>query len=607
MSISHRTNRLKIKGSPSVEKLQNDRYKLTITCSAMNSRDDWYSANKARIFPDFGSLQSAEMSIDGLAPRTGEAYTDMRLTSVQSGNRSPRDGSDYIVVLTYETLGSAFVQVKDDTIDLELNGLRRVSRTSIAKAGTDIPTDDKDIGVDYIDHQIDAETAVRCFLSSYEIDDTDSYREFERTYIQAGELSRDIRSVGRGVQQTTHQFLVTEGSTTGDIISRDTDNFLGLKRITVSVIARPDGATLTNADGSAKLSYSEQQLVPFTFPGVVDLQDEAGHIFPTVRSPVEAKVEADIYTYYQTSSDIVAGDFTTQSALGLWNPSEWCQKISTISSAGNEPAYFNSQGLRGCRTRESFTLSGSLQESIATNLRYTSLGRSFQISELMLEETTEVENSKSVFRQIIRYTFDVTSRVDIVGGVGVLSPALVAKGLFTAEVKWNGSQWVLTGTNIVTDPQPTAAADPGSTGNPTTFVYSAAKTLGAGGYLEGYTNQGGDKGSVSFTASGNGTNPWDATWPSGVTAAESSNEEEFSGTSAPASTFTSGSIASNFSFIEGRVIEQGAVGRIRISGGPPNPSGKKYTLDVNLEKAFTKVGGTDVYRKTIVVATCTPA
>ena len=604
MSISHRTNRLKLVGTPSVEKLQNGRYKLTVTCSTMNSRDDWYSANKARIFPDFGSLQSAEMSIDGLAPRTGEAYADMRLTQVESGNRSARDGSDYLVALTYETLGSSFVQVKDDNTDYELNGLRRVTRTSIAKAGTDYA---KTVGTSFIDHQIDAETAVRCFLSSYAIDDTDSFRQVQEVYIEAGELSRDIRSVGRGVQQTTHQFLVTEGSTTGDIISRDTDNFLGLKRITVSVIARPDGATLTNADGSAKLSYSEQQLVPFTFPGVVDLRDEAGHIFPTVRSPVEAKVEADIYTYYQTSSDIVAGDFTTQSALGLWNPSEWCQKISTISSAGNEPAYFNSQGLRGCRTRESFTLSGSLQESIATNLRYRSLGRSFQISELMLEETTEVENSKSVFRQIIRYTFDVTSRVDIAGGVGVLGPALVAKGLFTAEVKWNGSQWVLTATNIVTDPQPTAAADPGSTGNPTTFVYSAAKTLGAGGYLEGYTNQGGDKGSVSFTASNGGDDPWDATWPSGVTAAESSNEEEFSGASAPASTFTSGSIASNFSFIEGRVIEQGAVGRIRISGGPPNPLGKVYTLDVDLEKAFTKVGATDVYRKTIVVATCTPA
>ena len=38
----------------------------------------------------------------------------------------------------------------------------------------------KTLALTYIDHQIDAETAVRCFLSSYEIDDTDSYREFDK-------------------------------------------------------------------------------------------------------------------------------------------------------------------------------------------------------------------------------------------------------------------------------------------------------------------------------------------------------------------------------------------------------------------------------------------
>jgi hypothetical protein len=79
MAISHRTNRLKLIGTPAVEQLQNGRYQLTVNCTTMNSREDWYSSNKARIFPDFGSLESAEMSIDGLAPRTGEAYTDMRL------------------------------------------------------------------------------------------------------------------------------------------------------------------------------------------------------------------------------------------------------------------------------------------------------------------------------------------------------------------------------------------------------------------------------------------------------------------------------------------------------------------------------------------------
>ena len=219
MSISHRTNRLKLVGTPSVEKLQNGRYKLTVTCSTMNSREDWYSANKARIFPDFGSLQSAEMSIDGLAPRTGEAYADMRLTQVESGNRSARDGGDYLVALTYETLGSAFVQVKDDNTDYELNGLRRVTRTSIAEAGTDYA---KTVGTSFIDHQIDAETAVRCFLASYAIDDTDSFRQVQEVYIEAGVLSRDSRPAPAqlaGCTYVTVRSLGTPVTPTGVLVA----------------------------------------------------------------------------------------------------------------------------------------------------------------------------------------------------------------------------------------------------------------------------------------------------------------------------------------------------------------------------------------------------
>ena len=185
MAISHRTNRLKLIGTPAVEQLQNGRYQLTVNCTTMNSREDWYSSNKARIFPDFGSLESAEMSIDGLAPRTGEAYTDMRLVSVQSSTQQEK----YLVTLVYETLGDNFVQVKDDTVSYTESGLRRVTRESIAKAGTDFQ---KTIGTTSITSQIDTETAVTCILSSYEVDDTDSYREVTEVYVQAGVLSRNI-------------------------------------------------------------------------------------------------------------------------------------------------------------------------------------------------------------------------------------------------------------------------------------------------------------------------------------------------------------------------------------------------------------------------------
>ena len=221
MAISHRTSRLKLKGSPSVEQLQNGRYKLTVECTTINSREDWYSANKTRIFPDFGSLESAVMSIDGLSPRKGEAYADMRLTEVQSGNRPSRTGEDYIVVLTYETLGSAFVQVKDDTFNYVENGLRRVTRQSIAKVGTEFQ---KTVGTTSITSQIDGETAVTCILANYEVNDTDSYREVTEVYIQAGTLSETEDKVGSQLSIVKETFASTPPAISGYSIANEQES-----------------------------------------------------------------------------------------------------------------------------------------------------------------------------------------------------------------------------------------------------------------------------------------------------------------------------------------------------------------------------------------------
>jgi hypothetical protein len=177
------------------------------------------------------------MSIDGLAPREGEAYTDMRLTKVEAGNRSVREGGDYTVELTYETIGSAFVQVKDDNTDYELNGLRRVTRTSIAEAGTDYVGT---VGTSFIDHQIDTETAVRCYLASYGIDDTDSFRQVQEVYVEAGviSVSTDRDSILREVVVDAINLTVSEVRTkvsevtaNHSIRSQTTNDYEGLKSI----------------------------------------------------------------------------------------------------------------------------------------------------------------------------------------------------------------------------------------------------------------------------------------------------------------------------------------------------------------------------------------
>ena len=254
MAISHRTNRLKLIGTPAVEQLQNGRYQLTVNCTTMNSREDWYSANKARIFPDFGSLESAEMSIDGLTPRTGEAYTDMRLLAVQSSTQQ----GQYIVTLVYQTLGDSFVQVKDDTVSYTENGLRRVTRESIAKAGTDFQ---KTVGTTSITSQIDGETAVTCFLSSYEIDDTDSYREVTEIYVEPGEI-QTLTKPGR-IEGTTEVTIVSTGTAvvpTGTLIFSSQTEKQGYSTFTRTTIQ----GTITGT----KQTYKD--VVQVEVPGEVD-------------------------------------------------------------------------------------------------------------------------------------------------------------------------------------------------------------------------------------------------------------------------------------------------------------------------------------------------
>lgn len=359
MSISHRTNRLKLVGQPSVEQLQNGRYRLTVNCTALNTRNDWYSANKDRIFPDYGSLQSAEMSIDGLAPREGEAYADMRLTKVESGNRSVRDGGDYLVVLTYETVGSSFVQVKDDNTDYELNGLRRVTRTSIAEAGTDY---DETVGSSFIYHQIDDETPVQCYLGSYEINDTDSFRQVEEVWVEAGTLSVAISNLSEGVRQVETTFLAVKGTTVGPIIREETRDFDGLQTISVTTLQDKTGASVIGTGENLVNRYD--RLVDFTYPGVVRLREDVitstEGVDPIIFNfelftPVQSKVTGTISVIFQSSSDIVASDFiyndgqTGGAADGFWNPTEWARTY--VSGIGwSYSAFSVSKAMRGYRT-----------------------------------------------------------------------------------------------------------------------------------------------------------------------------------------------------------------------------------------------------------------
>jgi len=358
MAASHRTNRLKVIGNPSVEKLQNGRFRLTFNMTPLNPRNDWYYDNRERVFADFGTLSSAEMNVDGINPRNKETYPNMRLIAVESGNRSRVEGGDYIVQFVYETLGDTFVQVKDDTVDYELNGLRRVTRESIAKEGTDFQ---KTVGTDFIDHQIDTETAVRCYLASYDVNDTDSSRSVEEVYIESGKLSESKASQSEGVVRVTTSFLAHDGfdlsaNTVGPIIAKTTDDFEGYETITV--------ITLQDANGNSVVSdnvVSHTLLSPFTYPGTVEIDlnvlvgpgsDFVAYDFK-LTPPCQSLVESTMKISFKTTSDI-----SYSSTDGLWNPTSWAEGTST-GIGWNYSPFSITQAFRGYRATGTTSRSGS--------------------------------------------------------------------------------------------------------------------------------------------------------------------------------------------------------------------------------------------------------
>ena len=346
MAISHRTNRLKVIGNPSVEQLQNDRYRLTFNMTPLNPRNDWYHENKSRIFADFGTLSSAEMNTDGINPRNKETYPNMRLVSAESGNR----GQEYVVQFVYETLGSSFVQIKDDTVDEELNGLRRVTRESIAAAGTNFQ---KIVGTTTITHQIDSESAVTLFLQSYEVDDTDSFRRVEEVYVEAGELNESIRNLSEGVREVTKTFLMVEGSTVGPVVNRTVQNTNGFKTIRVSTLQDRAGNSIVS--GGTNLVHSYKDFREFNYPGIVDYvisgTSSQGSFDARIEvPPTQAKVLATTFVFFQTASEIVQADYTYESASGLWSPNSWASYRLQAARNVDGARTSDSRGYRGYRT-----------------------------------------------------------------------------------------------------------------------------------------------------------------------------------------------------------------------------------------------------------------
>jgi len=364
MPVFHRSQRLQIYGSRvEVTQLHNSRYELVVRCTANNDTEAWYNSNKAQIFANFGTLYDAQMSIEGIDPRTGEAYPNMVLVQNEAG--FTRTG-DYVITFIYETLTDTYVQESQEKVDHELNGLRRVTRTIIAKSGTSYA---KVIGSATITHSALGYGSKTLTLASVQEDVLDSneggFARLQETWLEAGELSQVKNNLKDGIIQVTTEFLVTEGTTVGPIIRRSEDNTNGLKTISVTTLQKKDGTSVLaglDADGVATTPIStHSSLNAFTYPGVVNLvkrtidarsysdRDDITSFEYYLTPPAESLITTTTSVLVQTKDTLVDADKTFNgSTQGLWNPESWASSYSSGVDINKNP-FSRTDALRSYR------------------------------------------------------------------------------------------------------------------------------------------------------------------------------------------------------------------------------------------------------------------
>ena len=259
MAVYHRTKRLKIYGKrPEVTQLFGGRYAMVVRCQAKNDTEAWYDKNKDQIFADFGTLYDAHMAVDGIDARTGEAYTDMVLTSVKAGYTQT---GEYVITFNYQTLTGSFVQEAGDKVDVELNGLRRVIRRLIAKDGISYG---KTVGTSTISHSAIGYGAATLTLaqatSGTKSPDESGFVSITETWLESGVLSRTINEgkggtgVGKIRTETVEAFNETPTSTISGVeIGVSTSNVEGIDTIRKTFVSSDGQIRRTDRPGPSAI------------------------------------------------------------------------------------------------------------------------------------------------------------------------------------------------------------------------------------------------------------------------------------------------------------------------------------------------------------------
>lgn len=305
---SHRTDRLKIYGiSGEVEKLINDRWKVTVRCETSNKVEDWYYANRGNTFADFDTAMDDEILVDGVSKNwtapTGQAWANAKLVSNSLGY-TPQ--GKYVATFIYLTLTSSWVNSEPDVVESTEQGLRTLTRTQVAEAGTTPPYDEDNIGASTI-----TSNGKTLYLSGIEDKSDERMSEVVLRFAEAGKIREVKSSLPDGSVSLRSTYLGVEGSSTGPITFRDKGNINGFQTFTVEERLKADGSSIASGNVA---NYTTK--IDFTYPGIVDTDSDT--LSSTRRNyqidttaPITRPVPLNITVSYQTESTLTSGELSS--------------------------------------------------------------------------------------------------------------------------------------------------------------------------------------------------------------------------------------------------------------------------------------------------------
>lgn len=177
---------------PEITKLFNGRIRV-VRRFAKFTREDVDNVSLGSLLGSFGDLDTTDQQV------ANQGYTDCSLIQVEVDTRvnATSNTENPMLVQTYETLTDAFVQETADQVDYEMNNLRRVQRSVIAKDGTAYT---KEVGTSKLIHNEHGQAEKTLYLAQvdeYQKESSEGgFVRFIETWLEAGTLSETFDQVG---------------------------------------------------------------------------------------------------------------------------------------------------------------------------------------------------------------------------------------------------------------------------------------------------------------------------------------------------------------------------------------------------------------------------